>query len=186
MDFGEKAVAGVTITLTGTDDLGNLVCRVVQTDANGVYNFAGLRPSNEAGYTVTNSPRGCSTSGTRSAPSMAFPRGAAVNDLFSGVVLRGLSLAENYNFGERPTTTGSVGSGRTAAIGFWQNKNGQNLITALNGGAAATQLSRWLATTFPNMYAALDGKTNAQVAAFYKTIRENRSNGTGRPAEGGR
>jgi hypothetical protein len=27
-----------------------------------------------------------------------------------------------------------------------------------------------LAVTFPNMYAALDGRTNAQVAAYYKTL----------------
>src|SRR5207244_6204639 len=28
----------------------------------------------------------------------------------------------------------------------------------------------WLAVTFPNMYAALDGMTNAQIAGFYKTL----------------
>jgi hypothetical protein len=30
-------------------------------------------------------------------------------------------LAENYNFGERPVTTGGVTRGQTATIGFWQN-----------------------------------------------------------------
>src|SRR5262249_50087430 len=60
--------------------------------------------------------------------------------------------------------------------GFWQNNNGQNLINGLNGGPTATQLGNWLAATFPNMYGAdagannLAGKTNAEVAAFYKTL----------------
>ena len=60
--------------------------------------------------------------------------------------------------------------GQTATIGFWQNNKGQSLIKALNGGASATQLGHWLADTFPNMYAALDGMTNAGVAGFYKTL----------------
>jgi hypothetical protein len=172
VDFGEKAVAGVTITLTGTDDLGNAVNRVIQSDSNGVYYFADLRPSNDAGYTVAETqPAGLLDGRETLGMVDGVPTGsAAVNDVFSGIVLHGGSLAENYNFGERPTTTGSVGTGQTAAIGFWQNKNGQNLIQALNGGATATQLGHWLATTFSNMYAALDGKTNAQVAAFYKTL----------------
>src|SRR5439155_18055018 len=55
-------------------------------------------------------------------------------------------------------------------IGYWQNRNGQNLILSLNGGASATQLGHWLAATFPNLYGALDGKTNAEVAGYYKTL----------------
>src|SRR5207248_2106192 len=70
----------------------------------------------------------------------------------------------------RPATTGTAVAGQTATIGFWQNKNGQNLILSLNGGATTTQLGHWLALTFPNLYASLDCKTNADVAAFYKTL----------------
>src|SRR5207247_2343306 len=71
---------------------------------------------------------------------------------------------------------GGVAHGQTATIGFWQNKNGQALINALNGGSTSTQLGNWLAANFPNLYGAgagannLAGKTNAQVAAFYKTL----------------
>src|SRR5439155_4569457 len=95
----------------------------------------------------------------------------AITDVFSGIVMSqgGLS-AENYNFGERPATNGDVGAGQTATIGYWQNRNGQNLILALNGGPSATQLGHWLAVTFPNIYGSLDGKTNADVAAYYKTL----------------
>ncbi|HEV3447986.1 MAG TPA: hypothetical protein VG099_25330 [Gemmataceae bacterium] len=80
------------------------------------------------------------------------------------------SSAENYNFGERPATTGGVAAGQTATIGFWQNPNGQKLVLSLNGGATATQLGHWLAVTFPNMYGSLDGMSNAGVAAFYKQL----------------
>jgi Bacterial Ig-like domain (group 3)/SdrD B-like domain/Beta-propeller repeat len=173
VDFGERAVASVIVTLTGTDDLGHAVNRTVPTDVNGVYAFINLRPSDAAGYTVGETqPAGLAdgrdTPGTvNGAPA----GGAAANDTFAGIVLpRGGSVAENYNFGERPATNGSVTAGQTATIGYWQNRNGQNLILALNGSASATQLGHWLARTFPNLYAALDGWTNSQVATYYKGL----------------
>jgi hypothetical protein len=102
---------------------------------------------------------------------------ASVNDSFSALVLPAPgAIAENYNFGERSSSEGGVVAGQAAGIGFWQNKNGQKLIHALNGGSTSTQLGDWLALTFPNMYGAdagannLAGKSNAEVAAFYKTL----------------
>jgi hypothetical protein len=173
VDFGERAVPGVTITLTGADDLGNAVNRTVQTDANGIYAFANVGPSNADGYTLTESqPAGFAdgrdTLGTVNSILMGDD---SVNDVFSALPISdGGSLGENYNFGERPATTGGVTTGQTAGIGFWQNNKGQALIKALNGGAATTQLGHWLAVTFPNMYASLDGMSNAGVAGFYKTL----------------
>ena len=59
VNFGETAIPDVTITLTGIDDLGQSVDRVVQTDENGVYVFTNLRPSNAAGYAIAeNQPAG--------------------------------------------------------------------------------------------------------------------------------
>jgi len=173
VNFGETAVPGVTITLTGIDDLGQSVNRVVQTDANGVYVFANLRPSNADGYTISETqPAGLADGQDILGTVNGVPVGSnAVNDVFSGIVLsQGGLLAENYNFGERPAPSGGVSAGQTATIGYWQNRNGQKLIQALNGGPSATQLGHWLAAMFPNMYGALDGKTNAQVAAHYKTL----------------
>ncbi|MDR6889202.1 MULTISPECIES: SdrD B-like domain-containing protein [Variovorax] len=46
----EPGIAGVTITLTGTDVNGNSVTRTTTTDASGDYNFANLAPGS---YTVT-------------------------------------------------------------------------------------------------------------------------------------
>ncbi|HEV3083221.1 MAG TPA: Ig-like domain-containing protein [Gemmataceae bacterium] len=173
VDFGEGPIAGVTIALAGTDDLGNAVSRTLQTDANGVYAFVNLRPSNAAGYTLTETQPAELLDGRDTLGMVnGVPTGsAAVNDTFAGLVLsQGGSSAENYNFGERPATTGGVASGQTATIGFWQNPNGQKLVLSLNGGATATQLGHWLAVTFPNLYGSLDGMTNAGVAAFYKQL----------------
>ena len=173
VDFGEPGIAGVTITLTGLDDLGHAVSQAVQTDANGVYAFINLRPSNAAGYTITETqPAGYPDARDTLGTVNGVPVGSnAINDVFSGIVIaQGGSLAENYNFGELPAPNAGVGAGQTAGIGYWQNRNGQNLIRALNGGESATQLGHWLAVTFPNMYAALDGMTNAQIAGFYKTL----------------
>ena len=70
----------------------------------------------------------------------------------------------------------SVKSGQTATIGFWQNKNGQALIRSLNGSSNSIALGNWLAINFSNLYGSgagsnkLSGKTNSQIAAFYKTL----------------
>ncbi len=49
----ETPVTNVTITLTGTDDLGASVSLTTTTAADGSYAFANLRPSSAAGYTLT-------------------------------------------------------------------------------------------------------------------------------------
>ena len=173
VDFGERGIATVKVTLTGTDDLGQAVTLVTYTDAAGVYSFTGLRPS-PAGYRITESQPSGWVDGRDSLGTVGGVYvGAAGNDVLSGVVLAAGQRAENYNFGERPAATGLNVSGQAAGIGFWQNKNGQKLLYALNGGGTAgtaTQLGNWLAATFPNMYAGLAGKTNAQVAGFYKQV----------------
>jgi uncharacterized repeat protein (TIGR01451 family) len=43
-DGGEKPIAGVILTLTGTDIFGASVTRTAVTDANGYYNFVNLMP----------------------------------------------------------------------------------------------------------------------------------------------
>lgn len=50
-DSGE-ALAGVILTLTGTDDLGAAVNSTATTLADGTYDFSNLRPSNGAGYSI--------------------------------------------------------------------------------------------------------------------------------------
>jgi hypothetical protein len=43
-DAGDHGIAGVTITITGVNDLGVQVTMTTQTDQYGLYEFAGLRP----------------------------------------------------------------------------------------------------------------------------------------------
>jgi hypothetical protein len=68
--------------------------------------------------------------------------------------------------GAPPSSTGLV-TGDTATIGFWHNKNGQALIKAMPNSPA---LGNWLASNFPNLFGALSGKTNTQVADAFRTL----------------
>ena len=167
IDFGEKGISGVAITLTGKDDLGNAINLSQTTDADGAYVFLNLRPGS---YRITEAqpaghPQGIDTVGT------AGGSLAATDQIFVQLAqgIDGL----NYNFGEQPPTTGAVKKGQSAGIGFWNNKNGQALILALNGGTGH-QLADWLAATMPNTFGVhsgsnnLTGKSNAFVAALFQ------------------
>ncbi|MHC4986568.1 MAG: SdrD B-like domain-containing protein [Planctomycetota bacterium] len=172
IDFDEMAIEGATVTLTGTNDLGDAVNLTDVTDADGLYAFTGLRAGT---YTITETQPAGYQDGQESLGEVeGTPTGVLANDVFTEVVLETDQDGMNYNFGERPDAGGTVAPGQTATIGFWQNKNGRNLIKSLNGGENATQLSSWLAATFPNMYGVnagandLTGMTNADIASFYK------------------
>ncbi len=167
IDFGETGIAGVAIALTGTDDLGHMVSLCQTTDGDGAYVFLNLRPGN---YQITETqpagyPQGIDTVGTAGGSLVA-------TDQFFVQLAQGVD-GLNYNFGEQPPTTGAVKKGQAAGIGFWNNKNGQALILALNGGTGH-QLGDWLAATMPNTFGAsagsnnLTGKSNAFVAALFQ------------------
>jgi hypothetical protein len=165
VDFGENGISGVTVTLTGTDDLGNAVNQSLTTD--GAYVFGNLRPGS---YYLTETqpvgyPQGIDSVGTAGGSLVA-------TDQFFvqlGVEVNGL----NYNFGEQPPAGAGVHHGQTAGIGFWNNKNGQALIKALNGGSG-TQLADWLAATLPNTFGKnagsndVAGQSNAAIAALFQ------------------
>lgn len=53
IDATEAGIAGVTVTLTGTDDLGATVSRTTTSDGSGGYAFPGLRPGD---YELTVTP----------------------------------------------------------------------------------------------------------------------------------
>lgn len=70
---------------------------------------------------------------------------------------------------------GPIVENDTAIVDFWNGKDGQALILALNGSSTATNLGNWLATNFPYLYGSnssnnLTGKTNADIAALYQTL----------------
>jgi SdrD B-like domain/PKD domain/Periplasmic copper-binding protein (NosD) len=189
VDFGEQAIQGVTIHLTGADDRGNSVSRTMTTDAQGIFDFTNLRPSDGNGYTVSEDQPTSFADGRDSLGTVnGVATGTVLNDAFSHVTLALPGAdAVNYNFGERPLAGDQVHSGQTATIGFWQNGNGQSLLKSLNGGSGATQLGNWLAATFPHMYGAnagannLAGMTNAQVVGFYSSLFKRTSSVDGPP-----
>jgi hypothetical protein len=168
VDFGENGIDGVTITLTGTDFLGRAVNQTQLTSGGGAFSFLNLLPGT---YSLTETQpagylQGLDAVGTAGGSLVATDQFAVA----LGLGVNGL----NYNYGERPTTTGSVHAGQTAGIGFWNNKHGQDLIKALNGGPTSSQLANWLATTLPHLFGVnagsnnLTGKSNADVAALFQ------------------
>jgi hypothetical protein len=169
VDFGEQGIAGVTITLTGTNDLGQAVSQTQVTDGDGAYVFLNLRPGNY--YLTETQPSGYSqgidTVGTAGGSLVA-------TDQFFVTLGQGIN-GLNYNFGEQPPAGGTPQAGLTATIGFWNNKNGQALIKSFNGGQTSTQLGNWLAATLPHMFGAnagsndLAGKSNAAIAALFQS-----------------
>lgn len=168
VDFGETPLAGATVNVDGSDFLGNPVHLTQTTDADGIYVFPSLIPGN---YDITSAPptgyaQGVNTVGTL---------GGAVSGAQLAINLPASSIAMNYNFGDRPAGSGPVEHGQTAGIGFWNNKKGQALINALNGGVG-TQLGDWLAATLPHIFGASAGnnnlyhKSNADVASFFQSL----------------
>ena len=181
IDATELAIPGVTVTLTGLDFTGAAVNLPTTTAPDGSYLFANLQPSGGAGYTITETQPvdyddGKDTIGT--------PGGNTdINDVFYAVVLGSAVDGEYNNFGELeppppapPVATSPVGTGDTATIGYWQNKNGQALIKAVNGGCTSTAFANWLAASYPYLYGVhakennLTGKNNKAVAALFVTF----------------
>ena len=104
-----------------------------------------------------------------------MPTGDAFfNDLFWQIIL---IQPGSDTLSDQTPADSTVHGGKTATIGFWQNKNGQNLIKSLpvvtNADGSVTSVANWLAATFVNMYGAnagannLTGKSNTQVADFF-------------------
>ena len=107
-DAGEE-LPGVTITLTGTDDQGAAVSLSTATIANGTYSFTGLRPSNAAGYTLTESqPAGIGdypgNSGTQIGTVNGTPTGTAALNQVTGIVVSSGTSGINYNFRENASS----------------------------------------------------------------------------------
>jgi hypothetical protein len=170
VDFGESGISGVSIHLTGTDDLGHSVDRTLQTDSAGAYLFLNLRPGSYS-LTRTTQPSGY-TPGIDSVGTAGGSLSSTVADQFLVQLAQGVN-GLNYNYGERPAATGPVQKGQAAGIRFWKNKKGQALILALNGGGSSHELGDWLAATFSNLYGAdsgnnLAGKDNAYIAALFQ------------------
>jgi hypothetical protein len=172
VDFGEKGISGVTVSLAGTDFIGRSVNLSQPTDGDGAYVFLNLLPGN---YTITETQPAGYLQGIDSVGTAGGSLSAT--DQFSVCLDAGVD-GLNYNFGEQLPAGGGVQHGQTAGIGFWNNKNGQALIKALpvvtNADGSVTSVANWLAATLPNTFGAsagsnnLSGKSNAAVAALFQ------------------
>ncbi len=111
-DTGEVGVAGVPVTLSGTDANGNVVSMSVTTDASGNYLFDQIVSANAAGYTVTKGAippaAGTFVDGKDTAGTSAGSN--AVQNVLSGIALAPGGQATGYLFGELPIApiSGSV------------------------------------------------------------------------------
>ncbi len=107
---GEAGIAGVTITLSGTDGLGNAVNQTTvtadgTTDANGdglinaldrgFYQFKNLRPGT---YTITETTQPAGYADGQE--TIGSQGGTVTNDRFSTITLLSGRAGQNYNFGE--------------------------------------------------------------------------------------
>lgn len=201
-DLTELAIDGATVTLTGVDDRGAMVTISQVTDAEGIYEYADLRPGTYSiQETQPTSLAGEATSfldGQESlgelhhvSPEVVLGESGQLgtNDAFIDIDLVAGASGVNYNFGERLNGGTFPTAGVTATIGFWQNKNGQGLIYQLNGTPDSTLLGEYLTGTFPNLYGGgvLDrnGDTmvdNREVAESFKLLfKRNRNHSPAGP-----
>jgi parallel beta-helix repeat protein len=161
----EKGLAGVTLTLMS----GATTVATTTTDSTGAYTFAGVAAGN---YTIVESQPAGYVDGIESAGNLGgYDDGD--NNTISSINVTSGAVGADYNFGE--LSESFLCTGETATIGFWQNKNGQNLIKSFNGSSSSKKLAGWLAQTFPNLYGAgspncLLGKNNNDVAALFKSL----------------
>jgi len=105
----QEGLGGVTVTLTGTDDLGNPVTKTTTTGPDGKYSFPDLRPSDSNGYTLTETqpadigdfPAGGGQPGTV----QGNPAGSSTQpNVITGVVLKSGESGEEYNFRDKAST----------------------------------------------------------------------------------
>ena len=106
-------LSGVSVTLTGVDDLGNPVpSQSTATNGSGAYSFSGLRPGT---YTVTESQPGTHLPGRAAVGTGANGGSAGTADntlasatfgnVIAGIQLRAGDAAVEYNFGELLTAS---------------------------------------------------------------------------------
>lgn len=104
----DNGIAGVTMTLTGTDAYGNAVNSSVVTDSNGNYTFTNLSPANGTGYTLTETQPGGYLDGIDTPGAAGGTSSGA--DAITGIALGGNQSATGYTFAEirQPGISGFV------------------------------------------------------------------------------
>ncbi len=99
---GEPGINNVTVTLTGTDDLGGVVNQPVTTNASGVYTFSNLRPGN---YTLTETQPASFGDGQTSVGTQG---GTGAVNVISAIALGQNVTGTGNNFGETGAIIGNL------------------------------------------------------------------------------
>ncbi len=107
----ETGRSGITVTLSGTNDLGQTVNVNATTDSSGRYYFGSLRPSNGTGYTITfpTNPGNVGTSDIGQV--LGSNVGTSGTDQITNIVLGAGSSGVNYDYGIPPSAVGGIISG---------------------------------------------------------------------------
>jgi uncharacterized repeat protein (TIGR01451 family) len=109
-EAGEAGIPNVTVTLTGFSDQGP-ISQTATTDANGAYQFQGLRPGT---YALTETQPAGSTY-VDGKDTIGSQGGTVANDNFSNINLAAGVLGINNNFGELLPANADLGVVKTAS-----------------------------------------------------------------------
>ncbi len=138
-DNGEAGIAGVTIILGGTDELGNAVNETMVTDAEGNYRFVNLRPGT---YRVSEPTQPLGTINGITSPGSNGGTATGVTVLpsvISAIPLSAGQNAINNNFGENTARPDLVVSKSTTSALFVEGGRYEYQITVRNIGVDASQ-----------------------------------------------
>ncbi|WP_141508950.1 SdrD B-like domain-containing protein, partial [Candidatus Chloroploca asiatica] len=152
-DAGEPGVAGVTLTLTGTDGLNALVTAITTTNASGFYSFTGLLPGVYTvtatlpdGYRFTVTGRGTSATDSDANPTTGVMSGTTLvsgeyDDSWDVGVYRPLSLGDlvffdRDNSGTYEPATDSPLAGALVELFL---ADGTTVVTNVNGVTVVSQ-----------------------------------------------
>ncbi len=97
-DAGEPGIGGVTLTITGKNENGTDVLITATTLADGSYFFPGLKPSDTAGYTLTETQPALWADGK---DALGSASGTLGPDKVTKIHLPPGKISSDYNFGER-------------------------------------------------------------------------------------
>ena len=121
-DSVESAIGNVKITLTGTNDQGQLIHQTAMTEADGSYAFFGLRPGT---YTISQTQPEFVLDGQDSVGSAG---GSVENDQLTILLNEGTD-GRGYDFGERGRPSDSIG-----LIDFLSSNSADGMTTAAEAG----------------------------------------------------
>ena len=129
VDNTEPGITGVSLTLTGTDISGNPVSVNATTDASGAFSFAGLPPSDAAGYTIVETQPANYSSG---ATNNGTPAGTPGVNTISNIVVPANTIGTGYAFGEQRADISIVKTVSSTAPNVGSNVT--FTVTASNAG----------------------------------------------------